>query len=238
MRERQAFERQLAREIDRQAGPRARVDAMAITRAAHAPKWGIKRMFSPTSFVTAGSVAAAALAVLVIAQPLGPGDGQPAPAAEQEVAAPVAFTGELENMVEHDPGVYEHGSPLRTTRDRSFTYDISSFTDPRLDGTWKYVTNIDEYWQPGQLSGVELHPILITNDDGTWEGSAVSVLVPLGDSYRQSTYNAVLHGKGGYAGLTAIVEADWHDDFTLGMDFEGLILEGGLPPFPEGAATE
>ena len=75
--------------------------------------------------------------------------------------------------------------------------------------------------------GAPAHALEVVNDEGTWVGTGRYV-GPLGVSL------STLTGEGAYEGLTAFV-TEAYDDLTDEDFLEAVIIEGGLPPFPEPA---
>ena len=205
-----AFERQLAAEIDHEVGPPRFVDALAITRAAKTvtPKWRIRSMFSATKLVTAGLLVFATGAILSVAQPF---DQPPriAPSAAE--------------VVEAGPAAYVHGVLVEVAccGDEAETYDpdgnrltlrgmessgLVEMDDARLAGSYTMIGNGDEFPQADTSERVEIGwgELRIENEDGAWSGTYATTY----DSEKPNETSLILYeltGEGAYEGLSALL---------------------------------
>jgi hypothetical protein len=246
-----AFERQLAEEIDYEVGPPRSVDALAITHAAMATtqRWRIRTMFSAFTSVVAG-IAAVAAGVLLVSQPVGPaGVGAPAAATE---SLPAASAPAAPSPAASTPaGAYVHGvlqlnsccgnevethdaAGNRLTLRGMETSGAAMFDDPRLTGTYSTTGGTDEFPLVGTSDRVEIWwgTIRIENKDGAWSGTTTSTY----DS-AQPTETGLqlieLTGEGAYKGLSALL---WEtsnaarSSVPRAAPFAGAIFPGPLPP--------
>jgi hypothetical protein len=225
MDDRNAFDRQIAREVLIGAGPTEPVDDLAVfdavITATESPKWRFwprampsahgdnptvtgrtYTMFSPVNAIIAGAIVALG-SLLLVAQPLG----------QQEVSVPGALP--------------EGGAVLVTiTQDCAFSSGECTFTasDPRLTGpgTMK-ITRV--------VSTNEATPILawgeytLDGPDGTWSGYNYGVADDEGSAH----VSMVLSGAGAYEGWQYV--ASGIDPGADGdHDLIGVLYEGTLPP--------
>jgi hypothetical protein len=117
---------------------------------------------------------------------------------------------------------------MTITRQRGVTWNPSlhDMSDPRLEGTLYEARDEDTYTLPGNEKGPHfgVRTYRIENDEGAWQGSAVS-LESTDGRYYYGPY--VMTGEGAYEGLTAIlVNPDQSNRFT------GYIIEGTIPAPP------
>ena len=209
-----AFERQLAAEIDYEVGPPHSVDALAITRTAKTPtrKWRISSMFSPVKAITAGALVFAIGGVLLIAQPFDQqGSSVPGAATDAEPAQTVEVTGQV---------AFDHpGNPETWTTN-----------DLRLTGTggWAATEGSPMERPPSYFLGGRF----LETDDGTWRQLPVPTVNIPGDEgnmllrERDPHWDMVLVGEGGYEGLVFVAKATWTDD---GFDVRGYIADAARP---------
>jgi hypothetical protein len=230
-----AFERQLAAEIDHEVGPPRYVDALAITRAAKTttPEWRIRSMFSAAKLVTAGLLVFATGAVLSVAQPLG----QPS-----RMAPGAAEVGEP------GPAAYVHGAMVETLccGDEAETYDsdgnrltlrgmassgLVEMDDPRLAGSFTMIGNGDEFPQADTSERVEIGwgEVRIENEDGAWSGTFATTY----DSEKINETSLILYeltGEGAYEGLSALLGQTGSISSWPRFPVAGAIFTGPLPP--------
>jgi hypothetical protein len=229
MDERDAFERQLAAEIERQVGSPRPVDALAVAHAAKATaqRWRIRTMLSATASLATG-VAAVAAAVLLLGQPLG----QPEP---EVPAAPTASPAAAPTMAAPTKSVRSEGTVVTG---QAFCVDPcfgtptacdEALSDPRLSGpgSWSWVwtcPSISEEWpyQPGCVVGGHM---TISGPDGSWSGSISGFW---DQAARQVSLLATLTGSQGYAGWSFVAR---YQVGTQGLaDVDGVVYQGPPPP--------
>ncbi len=227
-----AFERQLAEEIEHEAGPPLPVDALAITRIAMSPtsRWRTRSMFSIiTSTAGIGVAALVATTLLFSGQPSG----------NEETVAPGA---EATPLV----AAYVHGSPSRPSccGPEVETYDEAgnrltlrnmetggtwTFDDPRLTGAVTTVGHMDAFPQADSDEWVEVWwgDLRVVNEDGAWSGTSSGSL----DSAQPVETRTTLYqltGEGAYEGLSALL----FETTTIGSEpyIFGMVFPGSLPP--------
>ncbi len=232
MDDKNAFERQIAAEIDYEVGPPHPVDALAITRTAKTPtpRWRIQTMFSPAKALTVGAIVFALGGVMLIAQPFDrqsasvPGAATDDPAMSTEPSldplAPAHVSGQF--IFAGDQTI----SPTITTEDgvtryrggETWTGIRVEASDPRLMG--ELSSTFDRDVHPGDI-GVVWGTMTITNDAGSWTGTFIGPIRREDASVWPVMEQ--LTGNGAYEGLSAIILQD-----NRGR-FEGVILPGELP---------
>jgi hypothetical protein len=121
---------------------------------------------------------------------------------------------------------------------RTWTTVIDA-SDPRLSGTWTYVTNCREFGVPGSV--VCVGSVRVENEGGTWLGTTQQSGASLYPAPHWAWWT-VLEGQGDYAGLTAISD---YDEEKMGegdiirklgegdIDGVGSIFDFGMPPMPD-----
>jgi len=251
---RNAFERQLADEIEYEVGPPRNVDALAITRQAKttSPRWRYIDMSSPIKFAAAASILAVAGAALFLVAPGGltPDDGTVAPpGAEQPSASPVQDS--VEAAAEEPTGdesrysqglvrilsfpdfgvktVPDDGSAVEELRGQVYEGIIESPSDPRLAGTLTGTLNQDSHLMPPdwvQPAVTQWGTERIENDGGAWECTWSGGEVSL----MKVPVMKWCVGEGGYAGYAAQMLLTKEAD--VGLDWVGLTWQGDLPPLP------
>jgi hypothetical protein len=101
-------------------------------------------------------------------------------------------------------------------------------TDPRISGQATWTSNI-RFYPYGEEGGIDpaawASAVRIENADGSWVGTTTGYHDPA-DATRE--WN-VVDGEGAYEGLTAVFR------FAAEAGYEGVIVPGGLPPFPADA---
>lgn len=237
MDDKNAFERQLAAEIDYEVGPPHPVDALAITRTAKTPtsRWRTRSMFSPLKAITAAALVFTIGGVMLIAQPF-----------DQHSRGPGA---ELRTTPELVPFTARYGFssarsaerstlPDGTTRaaDAAWVFGSLEASDPRFEGNLIVNATTDTY------DGVALtsHVQRIENDAGAWQEGPYFRMTwtdrdtpgdeeVLAGEARQQYFI----GEGDYEGLVALVVST--EELTGGgvTLIEGYIVDGDLPPAPD-----
>jgi hypothetical protein len=218
------FERQVASEMVRRAGPVRPVDDLAvyntITTATQSPRWRFwstsrptakgdpttitgrtYAMFTPVKAIVAGALTFALLGVLSIAQPFDqqgatvPG----APVASPSPSAPVA----------------PRASPALPSATRVTGTELVR-DDPRVSGTGAIVGNWDGYGDVGTQWGT----YRLENANGAWEGTWRGVIWNRGGGTEHTMW---LTGSGAYEGLT------YYAHVNSSLDVEGIIFPGEAP---------
>ncbi len=250
---RNAFERQLADEIDYEVGPPRNVDALAITRQAKttSPRWRYINMSSPIKFAAAASILAAAGAAFLLATPggLAPDDGVVAPpgaeqpstsplqdSAEAAAAEPTGYESKYSQGLVRilsfpdfgEKTVPEDGRNLEELRGQVYEGIIEA-SDPRLAGTLTGTLNQDSHLVPpdwGQPAVTQWGTERIENDGGAWECTWSGGEVSL----MKVPVMKWCVGEGGYEGYAAQMLLTKEAD--VGLDWVGLTWQGDLPALP------
>lgn len=250
---RNAFERQLADEIDYEVGPPRNVDALAIARQAKttSPRWRYNMVSSTIKFAAAASILAAAGAALVLVAPGGltpdggvvapPGAQQPSaspvqdpetPAVEQATGYESTFAQGLVRILNFpDFGVKtvpDDGSAVEELRGQQYEGIIES-SDSRLAGTLTGTLNQDSHLMPPswqQPAVTQWGTERIENDGGAWECTWSGSETSLS----KVTVMKWCVGEGGYKGYAAQMLLT--KESRAGLDWEGLTWQGDLPPLP------
>jgi hypothetical protein len=231
----QAFERQIADEIEHEVGPPLPVDALAVTRRAMAPtpRWRNRTMFSTlTSAAGIGTAALLATTFLLAGQSSGERGVAPgAPADPTLVAAyvhggPTTFGSCCGDEVETFD---EEGNRL-TLRNMEVTGEWS-FDDPRLSGTVRTVQHTDEFPQADADGRIEIWwgDVRIENDDGAWSGTVTSTYDP-DQPVEAGSGVYELTGEGAYEGLSALLFESSLPGLEPSPYVFGAIFPGDLPP--------
>jgi hypothetical protein len=184
-------------------------------------------MFSPVKAITAGALVFALGGLFLIAQPFDQQGSVPGVEQGAEPAPPVGVT--ITTSEGTEVGGEECTGDTRTACTRTSTEQYSA-SDPRLSGTATY--RVTEYnWDEAPGNTIfEAHAIEVVNDQGRWVGTG-QFIGPL------DLFVLTLAGEGEYEGHTAVVTWDTSGE----EDEEGMkavIVDGGLPPFPEVPAAE
>ena len=236
------FERQIGTVLGSMGGPEPRFDTMEIVRTAtnHHPAIVLGRtrsMFSPVKAIIAGAIIFAFGGVMLIAQPFEQQGGAAPGAAtsDTELTRPVEFTGTIVCGPDVRTGMTDiplSGGDTSVMRSRGGAWQPSAtISEPRLEGTYYYAYDGDEYRTEGLMSApsVGSGTWRIENDEGAWQGSHPNIGFADG-TYSKAT--TILIGEGAYEGLTAIWE-EQHDGAACAWDVRGLIIEGDAPAAPE-----
>jgi hypothetical protein len=191
-----AFERQVAGEALRMAGPSEPVDDPAIFTAINATQsrtWRFRTMFNATKFVVAGAILALFGSFLLAGVVTEPAREVPSAAAP---GLGVAVSGTF-------GGLWPSPEPSSVYKSGGFvvgSYDLdgvpTDFDDDRLDGIM--IGRADTAFYGPDVAVLE-GPITITNENGAWSGDIRGAGVTAGDW----VVVIRLDGSGAYAGLSA-----------------------------------
>lgn len=160
---------------------------------------------------------------MLITQPIDrPAGNVPGAATDDEVAAPVEFSGKLRFGPCPAEGTSEALPWKVETRGEGYCLPgvVEVFSDPRLQGTY-YVWNYSDIHIGGPT--IYTNAFTITNDEGAWRGIPVV-------SFQGGLWTDTLVGEGEYEGLTAVAEVTMEGDT---WNWDGWIIEGDVPPMPE-----
>jgi len=105
-------------------------------------------------------------------------------------------------------------------------------SDARLTGEATATTNWVIDGSDDGFTYLGAHTYELSNDGGSWLGSGTT----LSSSELGSTGNAVLVGRDGYDGLTALIVFDINEDGS--SDMSGTIIPIAMPEAPEPYAAE
>jgi len=191
-------------------------------------------MLSPVKAITAGAVIFAISGAFLIAQPFGqqgrvPGAEAPAPLPPEPFSGIVHCGGQVafgtSESLEFPMG--EANMTVVSERGDTWRPSAPGMSDPRLQGNYAISFDTDAYYPPGVVDSLDVIGAgtwRIENDEGAWQGSyhivgGAPVVVPL-------------VGEGAYDGLTAIVESAFSES-DCAWEWSGLIIDRGLPEYPE-----
>ena len=226
-----AFERQLAAEIDAEVGPPHPVDALAITRTAKTPtpKWRIHTMFSPVKAIVTGALVFATGGALLIAQSFDP-DSSHTPGADGDTVS--MDTAWVTGTLLHAAGCT---MPERTTDDgivheRGYRCEsqIWETDDPRLNGRATPSWNADVYRLGPDVSVLNGIWEVVTDDGGWLCSSGPNVVQGAGLVASTNPETLVCAGETAYAGLSAVLDVD-----VDAGSVQGLVFAGEAPAAPE-----
>lgn len=250
-----AFERQIAGELGRMAGPGRRIDAMAMVQAvatrtaresaitrrirgrvSPSPQGRGITVFSAVKFVTAGAVVALFGSLLLQGAPMTEQE-QPVPAAEAATAdptyvPPVPVSGTMNADAEGiDWGPADDVSQefdRKTKRGGGGTWTFA-FDDPRLSGVAYELRNLDMIGPKYEHHEGETFAgtIELVNEEGSWVGS-LRGYATMGPATRH--WHIELTGTGGHEGLSALLEGVGPYGSA---EVQGLIFPGSLPDYPD-----
>ena len=183
---------------------------------------------SRSAKLAAASAILAAIACTAASAAAAPSTTEPADPAPQP---PVEFTACNEGFDERGVtgGEQEQltipvsGGEITVNRDSALIVPqiMTEISDPRLDGTWDWAWNEDDYTGP-QVANIVTIILRIENDEGAWQGA--DTVVRFGDEEWDVQF--VLAGEGANEGLTAAMA--WYDSPTC-PNIRGYILELGVP---------
>ena len=231
------FDRQIAAEFLRDAGPSEPVDDLAIfesvTAANQSQRWGFT-MFSAVKFVAAAAIVALFGGFLLAGILTTQQDGEVLPAAVTESPSPVshqaaAFDGVHPYGALYKPGKTKAEEGMVLKRGHGYSFRFDTVSDPRLAGTWRSIFNEDQYLTSPSWTGVWTRATRIDNAGGSWLGDLTGYREPGGRWHHQG----ILTGTGAYKGLSAIVFIDDNGSQAGTYDIHGFIFPGELPEFPE-----
>ncbi len=106
-------------------------------------------------------------------------------------------------------------------------------SDSRLSGIATWMTSDDRYLGAANAS-VGYDTLSIENEDGVWR-EVPQIRIEFPGASEADTSVTVLEGEGAYEGLVAVLQVTAGD---AGREYEGFIIDGGLPPFPENASAK
>ena len=244
MDDKNAFERQIAAEIDYEVGPPHPVDALAITRRAKTPiaRWRTQTMFSPSKALIAGAVVLGIGGVLLFAQPFEQQDS--APGAEvQAPPTPTAFSATYNWSGRSNPGVTtENDDGTVVTVGEGWLFNSGESSDPRFAGPLVLTSTDIAY--PDLGGGINVGGYRIETDEGAWQQVPTAGVgwdkdaalwatgqLPPADNIQFWTFI----GEGAYEGLTAVVQETWWPGGGSAEEvrFDGFIFKGDLWDAPE-----
>lgn len=249
-----AFERQIAGELSRMAGPGRRIDATAMVHAvaSQTPRWpAITRrvrggspptpegrgfsMFSAVKLVAAGSIVALFGGLLLLGTPVAEPEPM-APAAETTsteptYVPPVPVTGTMNADAQGidwgpaDDVTQEFDRKTKRGGGGTWTFEMD---DPRLSGVAYESRNLDMIGPKYEHHQGEtfVGTIELVNDDGSWVGD-LRGYATMGPATRH--WHIELTGTGGHEGLSALLEGVGPYGSA---EVQGLIFPGALPEYP------
>lgn len=241
-----AFERAVADEMARRAGPLRLVDDLgifhAVNAAAQSPDRRYRSMFTAVRFVAAGAIMAL-FGGFLLSGVLTTQRAEPAPGAASGdmTSPPVEIIGQAEGQGTC-PGEGVAGAQIEVvggiTQYRSYQcHPDTVWSDPRLEGTQTYFASFDNYGE-GETGSLDLHigsfAIHIENDEGGWLMRPALLLAFPGSTGwdgGDGVVPVVFDGEGAYAGLIFVGE-------HKGGETRGFIIEGDYPPTVEVSPTE
>lgn len=160
------------------------------------------------------------------------------PAGDPAVTSPTVFDGRLgcgqrfqrpnEGERQSIPDSVGADGVERSVVSAIWRFPVVDMSDDRFDGRYLGFQEGMDFRLDGDEIGVFSGLWQITNDGGEWVGAhSFARLSPT----EYSTATIRMDGRGGYEGLTAVMEADWRID--CGYDIRGLVVEQSLPEFPD-----
>ena len=177
-------------------------------------------MLSPAKAIVAGALVFTLGGLLLVAQPFDQQGSVPGAEQAAELAPPVAVTITESEGMDIEPEECTGNAPAICSRSKTAQWSAS---DPRLSG---FVTEraTEYYWPVGGYT--EAYAVEVVNDAGAWVGTGRTVQA---DDFGVITMYT-LTGEGSYEGLVALMTYPQEED---GEGMQGVIIDGGLPPFPE-----
>lgn len=192
------------------------------------PTGRIRLMLSPVTAISAGALAVALGAAMLIAQPLDRSTS--APAAEGPTTPTVvevtgtSAAGPCDRVADYQQTAFGYRLLGRSC------HPEWEFSDERLNGAGTNWHNVHGYRGDGGVV-VESYSFMIENDDGAWRLRPQILLGSNGVAEPSWPAVWVLDGEGAYDGLTAVLTVD---DYIP----HGYIIDGELPPAPEIASPK
>jgi hypothetical protein len=234
MDDKNAFERQIAAEIDYEVGPPHPVDALAITRTAKTPtpRWRIRSMFSPAKAITVSALVIGG--AFLIAQPFQQESTVPGAATDVVAEPAVIVSGTTTMMTEGDSTSDQPlNGRMQASRGRASVFDWE-LDDPRLSGSATVTQNVDRWLDESDNDyGIFWGTVSIENEDGSWLGTFVHSDGQT-DAYDGELGGVLqLRGSGAYEGWSAILyEYGPNPDAvdTTPRLLNGMMFPGDLPP--------
>lgn len=259
MPDRAAFERLLAEELERLAGPRRAVDTRSISEAARnsqpdrawsvvtrrlrhepmgeAPKGGIRTMFSAVRVVTVAAVVGLAGGLLITGVLSPPTAEVGAPGAASESIAPASWvrvTG-TETCTGTEEATYEPEiggiEHFRGAVERC----VADLSDPRVSGTWTSTGNADSFPVDVGIGSDESDWLIwgtrsFDSADAGWECSFTGTTDPYNPV--DGLVLGVCPGTGANEGWTYVYQQTSGDGggFRDGSTIRGMIYQGDPPP--------
>jgi hypothetical protein len=157
---------------------------------------------------------------------------EPTVAPPSTIGAPVSYPGQatyvsgtIEDFNLEEGTVTDEDNGTSRSRDGTVSYTMVA-NDPRVSGTLTGTWNSDRWgvYQDGAL--VQWGDVVLTNDDGTWEGSFAGAYA---SDYGGDLLTRWTVGTGAYEGLTFFFWLDTPDGSSSGPWY-GLIYPGEPPP--------
>jgi hypothetical protein len=233
MDEQTAFERQVAAELERRAGPALPVDAPSIYAtvvADRSPRWRFQKMFDATKLALAAAVVALFGGLLLNGALTGQTDVHPsAEATGVGVAVHGTLDGDPSELTVSD--AYE-GQAFSAG---AYVFDALpvDFDDDRLDGTLSGRVDMAFYFpEIVAMRGT----VAITNEDGSWNGTVSGAGLTGNDWHVLMQFD----GAGAYEGLSATLmpgTAEADRGTVTGVIYAGADLDPSQRPAST-AATE
>jgi hypothetical protein len=187
-------------------------------------------MFSPVKAIIGGALIFALSAAFLVAQPFDQQGGVPGAEQGADPAAPVEVTATHRSIA--CEGYDSSDVEGRVVRVYGNTCTVDNeWSDPRLQGTERYIDNYVDHADSGLTIGHYVHNIV--TDDGAWRMRPQFRFESPGLENFSGTW--VLDGEGAYEGLSVVLAKEGDDSVPL----TGYIISTDLvPPAPEGASTK
>jgi hypothetical protein len=204
-------------EIERRASAQATATPTVIGRT--------QSMFSPVKTITAGAIVFALGGVLLIAQPFEQQGRVPGAATDDSRVATYVHGEWMGDACCGDEVETHDGDGNRLTLRNMTDGGPVLSNDPRLEGTFSMVWNLDEFAQLDSVERAELSwgEFRIENEGGVWFGTASNVRdLEQPDWTSHTVYQ--LTGEDGYEGLSALLFSTNDDTWA------GIVFPGDLPP--------
>jgi hypothetical protein len=157
---------------------------------------------------------------------------EPTVAPPSTIGAPVSYPGQatyvsgtIENFNLEEGTVTDEGDGTSRSRDGTISYTMVA-NDPRVSGTLTGTWNSDRWGVLEDGALVQWGDVVLTNDEGTWEGSFTGAYA---SDYGGDILTRWHVGTGAYEGLTFYFWMDTPDGSFAGPWY-GLIYPGDPPP--------